>query len=142
MLNFVIDISTNVSATSSLVYINPMENSILISIEWHQNPDIVPMLGTYTVLINSPIEVGYSFITMNTSIELIVHYNLEYNITVFTNSCAGSRNLVLVDFLFSIGKLLCFFYVPIMLNVTLIVIIMYYYNYCQVDAAIHIPTQM
>ena len=101
----IIDFSTNISAVSSLVYKEPMENDILISIEWHQNPYVLPMLGTYSVLINPPIEMGYSFNTINASIELIVRYNLEYNISVFANNCAGNRDLVLTDFLFSIGKL-------------------------------------
>ena len=90
---------------SSLVYKEPMDNDILISIEWHQNLDVLPMLGTYSISINPPIETGYRFNTINTSIELIVHYNLEYSITVFANNCVGDRGLVLIDFQFSIGKL-------------------------------------
>lgn len=82
-----------------------MKDDILISLEWHLNPDILAALGTYTVSINPSIEMGYTFNTMNTSIELTVLYNLEYNITVFANNCAGNRNLVLIDFLFHIGKI-------------------------------------
>ena len=89
-----------------------MENDILIGIEWLQNPDISvsPILGNYIVLINPPIKMGYDFNTVNTSIELIVFYNQEYNISVFASNCAGNRSLVLVDFQFSIGKPSCYFY--------------------------------
>ena len=107
MLNLT-DSLMNVSAASSLVYKEPMENEILISIDWRPNLHVSPIIGTFFVSINPPIEMGSNFNTTNTSIQLIVLYNKDYNISVAASDCAGNRNLIFVDLVLNIGKIFMF----------------------------------
>ena len=107
MLNLT-DSLMNVSAASSLVYKEPMENEILISIDWRSNLHVSPIIGTFFVSINPPIEMGSNLNTTNTSIQLIVLYNKDYNISVVASDCAGNRNLIFVDLVLNIGKIFMF----------------------------------
>ena len=104
MLNLT-DSLMNVSAASSLVYKEPM---VLISIDWRSNLHVSPIIGTFFVSINPPIEMGSNFNTTNTSIQLIVLYNKDYNISVAASDCAGNRNLIFVDLVLNIGKIFMF----------------------------------
>ena len=107
MLNLT-DSLMNVSAASSLVYKEPMENEILISIDWRSNLHVSPIIGTFFVSINPPIEMGSNFNTTNTSIQLIVLYNKDYNISVAASDCAGNRKLIFVNLVLNIGKIFMF----------------------------------
>ena len=61
-------------------------NRALVEIQWDSND----MADHYTVIVSPPIESGSTFTTSNTSIQLPVLYNQEYNISVVANNCAGN----------------------------------------------------
>ena len=44
----------------------------------------------YFVAVTPPVESGSNFITSNTTIQLPVLYNQEYNISVVASNCAGN----------------------------------------------------
>ena len=97
------------SSIVSLVYNEPMENSISITVNWYPNSNLALIMGTQSISVNPPTEVGSNFNTTNSSIQLTVLYNQRYNINVAVSNCAGNGSLIIVDFLFSIGKpCICF----------------------------------
>jgi hypothetical protein len=79
----------------SLMVTNGSTNGTAVMLEWLSaaSDATVTMVSdlTYTVLIYPPMISPKSlFTTSNTSIQLFILYNQEYNITVVASNCAGN----------------------------------------------------
>ena len=71
-----------------------MENNILISVEWYPNFNTTPISRNFLVSINPSVETGSNFNTIDTSIQLTVLYNQDYNITITANNCVGNQSRI------------------------------------------------
>lgn len=66
-----------------------IEDSIMISVEWFFNA-IVTSTEVFIVTVSPPLESGSMVTTTNTTIQIPVLFNQEYNISVVANNCAGN----------------------------------------------------
>ena len=79
---------------------NELDTNMLLKVQWnitttHKSVD-------YFISITPPTEFGSVFTTSNTTIQLPVFYNQEYNISVMANNCAGNSTPASANFY--IGK--------------------------------------
>lgn len=75
----------------SLIAANGSENGTAVTLEWISNDAALVHDVAYTVTVfysaASPMSV---FTDSNTSIQLFIRYNKEYNISVVASNCAGN----------------------------------------------------
>ena len=72
----------------------------IIMLEWTSSDASV--VDNYFINISPPIESVSSFTTTNTSIQLFIQYNQDYDISVVATNCAGNSTPTLTDV--KIGK--------------------------------------
>ena len=63
-------------------------NMTVTIIEWISSDAII--IDSYIITVSPPIALMSTFITYNTSIELPILYNQEYNISLVAKNCAGN----------------------------------------------------
>ena len=73
-------------------------NSRDITLQWNSSN----VVDYYIITVSPPVESGSTFTTPNTSIQLPVLYNQEYNVSVVANNCAGNSEPA--EIIFRIGK--------------------------------------
>ena len=78
---------------------------VAILLEWTSSDASV--VDRYIINISPPIESVSSFTTANTSIQLFIQYNQEYNVSVVATSYAGNSTPTLIDV--KIGKVCIYF---------------------------------
>ena len=80
-------------------------HGVAIMLEWTSSDASV--VDRYIINISPPIESVSSFTTANTSIQLFIQYNQDYNISVVATNCAGNSATTLTDV--KIGKMCIYF---------------------------------
>ena len=84
----------------SLGFQNGTSTSV-VTLQWAP-PTSTGGVNVSYVLTVSPPPVSWSTITTQTSTDITVSYNIQYNVTIRTESCAGSSNGAIV--FFELGK--------------------------------------
>ena len=86
-----------------MVIISGNNHGVAIMLEWTSSNASVA--DSYIVNISPPIESVSTFTTANTSIQLFIQYNQEYNISVVATNCAGPGNSTPTHTDVKIGKI-------------------------------------
>ena len=79
---------------------NELDTNVLLKVQWNTNTTQKSV--DCFITITPPTESGSVFTTSNTTIQLSILYNQEYNISVVANNCAGNSTPASINFY--IGK--------------------------------------
>lgn len=72
----------------SITIVSGDSHGIAIGLEWTSSDATI--VDSYVINVSPPIASVSTFTTVNTSIQLFILYNQEYNISVLATNCAGN----------------------------------------------------
>ena len=90
-----------VITNESIAIVSGDSHGIAIGLEWTSSGATI--VDSYVINVSPPTASVSTFITANTSIQLFVLYNQEYNISVLATNCAGNSTPTETNF--KIGKM-------------------------------------